>query len=114
VALRRQFDLQSSGQYALLWDELHPAQQALVSRENYVLCAQKGSSVAEEIDSVKDTYDEEILIPGTTLTVPSRAIKVTLDFGGQKDPTTYHEVNADGTWRWVLASPADLADPATC
>lgn len=105
-ALLRQLQFLSDGQYARLWEELHPVQQDIVSRQEYVSCARQQFEQVE-IDSieVKEVYDEPIEFEGVAGAVPSKAITVrlALSTGAAPDTTTYHEVAVDGVWRWLLA-----------
>lgn len=106
-AVKRQLDELSKGQYGREWDELHPAQQALVPRDSYVKCATADGPIG--VDNVKELehYADSVSIPGTALKVDSTAVTVSLtqhrgtQSADQKH--TFHEVPLDGQWKWLLA-----------
>ncbi len=117
-ALTRQLGFIEKGQWGRNWDELHPAQQAIISRDHYQECAQRAGHVFN-ITNVKvlETYDEPTDIPGTTLHAPSTAVTVelTVDQPGQAktQKTTLHEFLVDGRWRWTVAAAEQYAG-STC
>lgn len=106
-AVKRQLGQVDKGQFGPEWDELHPAQQALVPRDLYIQCAHQAG--LPQIDKIKvtDTYDEEVIIPGTGLKAPSTAVSVTytLHQGAQSldSKATFHEFAVNGKWRWMLS-----------
>ena len=117
-AFERLIDYFSKGQYGRAWDEMHPSQQALIAREDYMLCQAKKIGGADiEIVDIVDVYSEDAPIPGTGLVLPSTAItfEVRITGGLFEDTTTdtSHEFDVDGEWRWVVNEP-DEYDPATC
>lgn len=115
AAFERQFDLLSDGQFGRQWDELHPAQQELVARDDYVACM-TDQAAGLDITSVdvEETFTESITVPGTAVEADSVAItaRVVAKVAGVEDETTdtYHEVEVDGGWRWVTDDPDRLAD----
>jgi hypothetical protein len=118
AAVRRQFDFVDKGQWGRQWEELHPAQQAFVPRERFVECADERLS-GMDIVSVKvlETFEEESLIPGTDMSVPSTALTVEVEFKQgllhNKDTDTVHVFLVDGEWRWVT-SDADAYKRGEC
>lgn len=110
AALRRQFDFLSKGQHGRIWDELHPAQQALLPRDAYAACADAataGGFTIVELD-VDEVYDEQIVIPGTSTSATAKAItiRMTLRSGTESGELTdtFHEIDVDGAWRWSMTS----------
>ena len=104
------------GQYGRAWDNLHPAQQTIVTREDYIQC--RGDDSFEiEIIEILEEYDEEVPIAGTDLVVASTAItaEVRISSGLFEDTSmdTIHQILVDGEWRWILSDPNDY-DPETC
>ena len=115
-AFERLIDYISKGQYGRAWDELHPAQQALVTRADYMLC--RGDAIDEvKVVEILEEYDEDVPIPGTDLVVASTAItaELRLKSGLFEETTTdtFHEIAVDGEWRWIVSDPDDY-DPETC
>jgi hypothetical protein len=102
AALKKQIGWLTSGQYGRAWDQMHPAQQALMSREQYARCAGARSIPDFEV-TLKEIYDEEVQIPGTEEKVMSKAVTVELRYGGSRDTDTFHEFLVDGQWRWTAS-----------
>ena len=105
-AFERQAHELTDGQADLAYNEIHPAQQALITQAAYQKCATpRGAFTIDRID-IKKVYDEDITIPGTTIVTASKAIiaTVTLKLGTVKNPltSTYHEVLVDGAWRSTI------------
>ena len=92
---------------------LHPAQQALVSKDDFTECSAMQGAVDLEVVSIKDEYEETRTLPGTDLQVETVALTVELRSGMQTDTTTMHLMNVDGEWRWAVSDPAGF-DPETC
>ncbi len=95
----------SRGQSGRLWDELAPADQALVSRSRYSNCEGNEGFVLKNI-KVLDTYSEPVDVNGATEPSDAVSLQVTSDTG--VTTATLHAVSVRGTWRWIL-SPADRA-----
>ena len=95
----------SRGQSGRLWDELAPADQALVSRARYTNCEGNEGFVLKNI-KVLDTYSEPVDVDGTAEPSDAVSLQVTSDTG--VTTATLHAVSVKGRWRWIL-SPADRA-----
>lgn len=104
-AIVRQLKLLSDGDAGALWDELHPAQQAIVPRDLYIRCADEQSIELSDIKALRERAEPSLAIAGTNLTVPATAVTVEFTFAGTKQTETFHEVDVDGRWRWVLSDP---------
>jgi hypothetical protein len=89
----------SRGQAGRLWDELVPAQQAVVPRSLYVSCARNGFRLRSF--KVLDTYDEPVSVLGKTLPATAVSVQVVSDDG--VTAATMHAVRVDGRWRWFLS-----------
>ena len=90
----------SRGQSGPLWDALHPADQAVVTRARYMAC-QSNSGFDLRKFKVLQTYSEPIAIAGTTMPSTAVSVRVTADDG--ITTATMHAVQVKGTWRWVLS-----------
>ncbi len=95
----------SRGQTGPLWDELHPAEQALVTRARFVACEQNEGFGLRKI-RVLDTYQETVDLAGKA--TPSTAVTVQVTSDDGITTATLHAVRVGDTWRWML-QPADLA-----
>ncbi len=95
----------SRGQTGPLWDTLHPADQAVVSRARYMACQSN-----EGFDLLKlkilQTYADTVAIAGTSTPSTAVTLRTTADEG--TTTATMHAVKVDGRWRWIL-SPTDYA-----
>jgi hypothetical protein len=111
----RRIDHEFKGQFGRSWDELHPGQQALVSRTRYEECRQETtnealSDVQLESLSVIEVYDDPLDLIGVPEKI-SKAVTVEITLtDGEKDETitdTFHAILIDGQWVWVLPA-ADI------
>lgn len=98
----------SRGQSGPLWDTLHPADQAVVSRARYMECqSNEGFDLAKI--KVLQTYPDTVDIAGKP--TPSTAVSVKVTANDGITTATMHAVQVNGKWRWIL-SPAEYADYA--
>jgi hypothetical protein len=112
AALKRQVRLLADGHYDQLWEQLHPAQQAIIPKDAYVRCAGRAAAGRTvKIDKVDGEKDETVTVPGTSVTAASKAITVELVVDNQLGPETYHEILVDGTWRFFVT---DLQAATSC
>ena len=93
----------SRGQTGPLWDTLHPADQAIVSRSRYMACHTSAGFELQKF-TVIQTYSDPIDIAGKT--TPSTAVTVRVNSDNGVTTATIHAVNVHGAWRWIL-SPTD-------
>ena len=98
----------SRGQAGPLWDTLHPADQAVVSRARYMACQSNEGFDLMKI-KVLQTYPDTVDIAGKPTPSTAVSVKVTADDGNTT--ATMHAVKVGGAWRWIL-SPADYASYA--
>lgn len=104
-AVLRQLDFASKGQYGRMWEELHPAHQALVSRDRFDECA---NEIEVPDLRIVEVYDEPIdvyAIPEKT----SKAVTFSYKSGDGRSTETLHQVMVDGAWRWVFSTEAARA-----
>jgi hypothetical protein len=108
-AFLEQFAELKAGQWARAYARLHPAQQALVSEEAFMACADEtfGTLPADTTATVDETFDEDYTIPGVGERIPTTAVTYTISDGEEKVSDTLHLAAVEGTWRWFLASPED-------
>lgn len=95
----------SRGQAGRLWDELHPADQAIVTRSRFIAC-QTNEGFRLRKFKVLETYGEAVLVGGKNTESTAVSVQVTSDDG--TTTATLHAVPFDGRWRWIL-QPADYA-----
>jgi hypothetical protein len=95
----------SRGQSGRLWDELVPADQAIVSRATFVTC-EGNEGFGLKTMHVLDTYDDPTSIAGTSQPATAVTLKVTADDG--TTTATMHAISVNGRWHWTL-QPAEYA-----
>jgi hypothetical protein len=107
IALIQLFD---QDQWGPAWDLLHPAQQAVMTREAWTTCAPKANIPVLNDLKVLSSFEENIPIPGTGASGTSVAVIVQFTAtSGDKTTTssvTRHMFLVDGQWRWILSNPA--------
>ena len=93
-----------TGQWAAQWQDLHPGQQKLITRDQYVLCSERiGTNVGTGRE--RFTVHQIRNVPFHELGVPERTSKlVTISVAGPTLHSTFHvhAVLDKGRWRWVL------------
>ena len=95
----------SRGQSGPLWDTLHPADQAVVSRARYMTC-QGNDGFDLQNFTVLASYADTIQVAGKATPSTAVSVRVTSDEG--TTTATSHAVRVNGRWRWILP-PADYA-----
>lgn len=93
------------GQAGRLWDELHPADQAIVTRSRFITC-QSNEGFGLRKFKVLETYEETVPVGGKKMESTAVSVQVTSDDG--ITTATLHAVSVEGKWRWIL-QPADRA-----
>lgn len=100
----------SKGQTGRAYDILHPAQQALFTKEEYEACQSDLSSFDFGGVELDESYPEDLVIPGTDESVESLALTVRIDVsvsGEDADYTdTINAIAVDGNWRFVVDQSA--------
>jgi hypothetical protein len=97
-----QFSLDQTGP---LWDTLHPADQALVTRARYMACHTRAGFELQKF-KVLQTYADTVDVAGKPTPSTAVSVRVTADDG--VTTATMHAIRLNGKWRWIL-SPADYA-----
>jgi hypothetical protein len=95
----------SRGQAGRLWDELHPADQAVVTRSRFITC-QSNEGFGLRKFKVLETYSETIPVAGKNAESTAVSVQVTSDDG--ITTATLHALPVGGAWRWVL-QPSEYA-----
>jgi hypothetical protein len=95
----------SRGQTGRLWNELAPADQAIVSRARYTACQGNEGFVLKAV-KVLDSYSEPVDVDGASEHSDAVTLQVTSDTG--VTTATIHAVPIGGRWHWILSS-ADRA-----
>lgn len=97
-----------TGQGERAWDTMYPAQQAIVTREQYARCV-KGLGVELDRFDIRESYEDTITVPGTDVTAETMTLvyRIELRQGDDKGTLTdtAHVIEVDGEWRWVLNDP---------
>jgi hypothetical protein len=112
AAMREQFELIEKEEWGPVWDRLHPAQQAVLSKEAFAASAATrwGSTLdLRELHLIRVTSGRND-VPGTAVRDPGFRIEARLvgeDKGGPFDgPSTYVEFKVDDGYRWAVKDPA--------
>lgn len=89
--------------YTEAWDALHPVDQKVAPRAEYVSCESRSPVIAvPRTVKVVGVGDESVGL-GDGKFVESKAVKLRLGFaGGYHLVHTVHLVAAHGKWRWIL------------
>lgn len=113
AALKRQFELLSDGQLGRFYETLHPEQRPLIDRELFINCYTELGAIDVEVTDVKDEYQEEVTIPGTSGPRTATALTVTIEgvIGGRpaQDTDTFHVYEVGGAWYWALGEEPFMA-----
>ena len=92
--------------YATAWQTLHPAQQRIATRAQYVACESQ-SPIPGKLSSVKvvDVADENVQVAGEGKAA-GKAVRVKLSIAGLGEPVvlthTGHTVAVGDHWTWIL------------
>lgn len=114
-SLRAQFELLLTGQAGRLYKLLHPAQQAIIDRDEYIRCASTQVAGLElKGFEVQDVYKQRVTIPGTNVNAKGYAVVVrsTVSNGlmEQTDTDTFHEFKTPKGWRFAVDDPTRATD----
>jgi hypothetical protein len=91
----------SRGQSGRLWDQLAPADQAVVSRARYTACEGNEGFTLRAV-KVLDSYSEPVDVDGASEHSDAVTLQVTSDTG--VTTATIHAVPIGGHWHWILSS----------
>jgi hypothetical protein len=99
----------ATGQYDLAWQSLHPSHQEVAPEKVYIRCENLTVFPGHLVKvSVVQVRDDPVLIAGEKKSVPAKAVtlKVAVNSPGIPRPVvvrdTYHAVEVDGHWTWIL------------
>lgn len=113
-ALERQFKFLTDGQSSRAYDEIHPSQRALFTKEQYGACVADAARLGSVKLKLKEAYLEKAhTIPGTTEAPDALALTVDLTIDNRTDTDTFHEYKVDGKWYFVVEDAKDVKE-GTC
>ena len=95
----------SRGQSGPLWDDLYPADQALVSRSRFMQC-QGNQGFRLKSMKVLETYGDTLDVEGKAERAEAVTVQVTSDNG--VTTATVHAIKVGTSWHWIL-SPTQRA-----
>lgn len=95
----------SRGQAGPLWDDLYPADQALVSRSRFMQC-QGNQGFRLKSMKVLETYGDTLDVEGKAERAEAVTVQVTSDDG--VTTATVHAIKVGTSWHWIL-SPTQRA-----
>jgi hypothetical protein len=91
--------------YTEAWDDLHPTDQAVAPRAEYVGCESRSPVIAKPRTVRAVAVTDESVGLGDGSFVESKAVALRLGFaGGLKVTHTVHLVASHGKWKWILPS----------
>jgi hypothetical protein len=107
AAVKTVLEREYFGDYGGAWDLLHPRHQRLVTREEYDEC-RRGIDVQGTIDSVVvlDVQDRPLTVYGLPPRTPAKQVEVRVVTDETDYTATYHVVDVEQQWRWVLSDTA--------
>jgi hypothetical protein len=116
-AVRLRLEQDSRGEYAEVWQTLHPTHQAIVSQDKFVECGretrlqqQRSVETIAILGARQQTKDLPEIGHVEVVTV-----EVELRNGEDSRRPTYDVVDVDSSWRWVMSDAALRAFAAdTC
>jgi hypothetical protein len=107
AAVKTVLEREYFGDYGGAWDLLHPRHQRLVTREEYDEC-RRGIDVQGTIDSVVVLHvqDRPLTVYGLPPRTPAKQVEVRVVTDETDYTATYHVVDVEQQWRWVLSDTA--------
>jgi hypothetical protein len=107
AAVKTVLEREYFGDYGGAWDLLHPRHQRLVTRQEYDEC-RRGIDVQGTIDSVVvlDVQDRPLTVFGLPPRTPAKQVEVRVVTDETDYTATYHVVDVQQQWRWVLSDEA--------
>jgi hypothetical protein len=107
AAVKTVLEREYFGDYGGAWDLLHPRHQRLVTREEYDEC-RRGIDVQGTIDSVVvlDVQDRPLTVYGLPPRTQAKQVEVRVVTDETDYTATYHVVDVQQQWRWVLSDEA--------
>lgn len=107
-AAEERFRSYSRGQWQRVYALIHPAQQEILSEDEFVACMDARPPVpAIDEFEVLETFDETVTVPGTEERAESTAVTFRADADGETVEDTMHLIDVDGEWRFYLSTPQD-------
>lgn len=101
------------GQWARVYDDLHPAHQEIIDRDLYVNCQSALSIPGYDVE-VDETYEETIEVPRLG-SMETMAVTMELSVGDNSEFLTRHLVEEDGEWKWISTDDAlDAYEQGEC
>jgi hypothetical protein len=98
-------DLIVNNHYTEAWDGLHPVDQAVAPRTEYVGCESRSPVIAKPLSVKVVRVKQESIGLGDGKFLDSTAVDLRLGFaGGFHLVHTVHLVANEGKWRWILPS----------
>jgi hypothetical protein len=96
-------------QYGSVWESMHPAQQAIVPREQLVACGERFGPAFEGFE-IGDVSAEDVT-PEEVGAIKAQVVSVNFDLTDEFDnglatpiDRRFRFVKVDDTWRWLLGS----------
>lgn len=105
-AAKRQFQYLADAQHGRRWESLHPAHQAVASRDAFIECGDESDNGFQIEDiKIKETFAERQFVPELG-EVDTMQVTASVRVNGLNVTDTYTEVAVDGQWRWTTTKDA--------
>jgi len=105
-AAKARLQATSQGEYAEVWESLHPNQQAVVTKEKFVECGEAGAAARspeiEDLEVLSESVVEKE-IPEVGI-VESHVVALQWLQGEDTRGDDFDMVEVDGEWTWVLSA----------
>ena len=114
--MRRQMAYMAGGQYRRAYEELHPAQQALFTPDQYEACNLRTAQPFElESLRITATYKETMTLTGTSESVQGVTVlaEIKAKHLSEGAVVTVYEIRVGDSWRFAIPN-ADRIVSGTC
>lgn len=98
----------SDEEWGRYFDSVHPAQQALFDREEFIACAAtSGAGEVPRFDDIRivEQVEDTLEVPGTDTAITTTAATLEVDLGDETDSATFHFAKVDDEWYGFLTDP---------
>lgn len=98
----------SDEEWGRYFDSVHPAQQTLFDREEFIACAAtSGAGEVPRFDDIRilERTEEPFVPPGTDTSITTTVATLEIDLGDETDSGPFHFAQVDDDWYGFLTDP---------